>query len=1091
MKPTEEESRRARRMELRKLLETPVSPPAKGYDSSMKRHTALKTRLRAFGPDNVEAILKEIDSLSLEKYITELTDGFIEGLQKCKNEKDIWCALQIMCAIHRRFPDALLPVVQELLVPPPRVKDVAANTQTREKEDNERVARQKAALRLCAELAMIRVIHDGPGKSGGEWVMKTLKSLLSNDPTLSSLPILVMFIKVFGRPYLGLTPSTAKSSRTTAEAGALSDAVSREPAEGRLAQISDESEELVEKEIRDRFRRMCEGYMEKVGQKLVIEHNRLREQDRRNHEAYIRSGEIFEDRQKAYEKMTQAYEKILTGCQTLAELLYLPMPDLPSDETRTDSIGLSANVPGHGANAEDEGVQYATSKWEDEEERRFYEDIQDLKDFVPKGFLGLNEKGEPEGTDMKEDSEPAVVEETARDASPPPRSITPTDPSILAAPQGPSQMLTALLANLSDATNRTLIDQIAVDFAMLNSKAARKRLIKFLIAVPKQRTDLLPHYGRLIATLNPYMPDVGKELVASLEDEFKYLQRKKNVTELNETRIRNMTYFSVLTKFKIVPSHVILHVFKVLLEDFSTTNIECAAMLLEGCGRFLLRSEDTKERMSAMLDAIKRKHGMQHIDTRYQLLLENAYYQCNPPERLPREEKQRSPMDMFLRHVMFDMLSRRTIDKVLRLLRRLSWDDPEVLRLIRAIFAKPWKIKYSNISLMAMLVYDLQRYHPTFTVDIVDQVLEDIRFGMEQNLYKRNQRRVATIKYFGELYIYRLISSTLVFDTLWSLLTFGHPEGRPLPGQLCPLDMPDDFFRIRLVCSLLDTVGMCFDRGTHKRKLDNFITFFQMYVFCKDKLPMDVEFMLIDTLEALRPKLILYKTFEEAAFAVDDMFNAVLGSSSQAEEADGDSDGREDVGSGGDDGSEPDGEEEEEDDAVDDYQSKDDSVPGSPDERIVQLHTAHEDFGPTQDQDDDFAKELAKLISDTTETRKVDRKTAMAMWDSNGIPAGVRRKKAAEEHDEEEDLDDNDGRSEVMKFTLLSRKGNKQQMKALPIPVSSSLAINVRSAQAQDKEEQQHLKQLVLDYEHREEIEEMKALEATSRQKPIRIRLAG
>lgn len=46
------------------------------------------------------------------------------------------------------------------------------------------------------------------------------------------------------------------------------------------------------------------------------------------------------------------------------------------------------------------------------------------------------------------------------------------------APQGPSQMLTALLARLPDATNRSLIDQAAVDFSFLNSKAARKRLVK-------------------------------------------------------------------------------------------------------------------------------------------------------------------------------------------------------------------------------------------------------------------------------------------------------------------------------------------------------------------------------------------------------------------------------------------------------------------------------------------------------------------------------------------------------------------------------------------------------------------------------------
>lgn len=43
---------------------------------------------------------------------------------------------------------------------------------------------------------------------------------------------------------------------------------------------------------------------------------RLQEQDRRNHEAYIRSGEIFEDRQQAYEKMTKTYEKLLASCQS-------------------------------------------------------------------------------------------------------------------------------------------------------------------------------------------------------------------------------------------------------------------------------------------------------------------------------------------------------------------------------------------------------------------------------------------------------------------------------------------------------------------------------------------------------------------------------------------------------------------------------------------------------------------------------------------------------------------------------------------------------------------------------------------------------
>ena len=68
------------------------------------------------------------------------------------------------------------------------------------------------------------------------------------------------------------------------------------------------------------------------------------------------------------------------------------------------------------------------------------------------------------------------------------------------------------------------------------------------------RTDLLPHYSRLVATLNKYMPAIGADLVAAvsfhgvyayyahnlqLDEEFKYLQRKKNVVvELAEVRLK-------------------------------------------------------------------------------------------------------------------------------------------------------------------------------------------------------------------------------------------------------------------------------------------------------------------------------------------------------------------------------------------------------------------------------------------------------------------------------------------------------------------------------------------------------------------------
>ena len=49
-------------------------------------------------------------------------------------------------------------------------------------------------------------------------------------------------------------------------------------------------------------------------------------------------------------------------------------------------------------------------------------------------------------------------------------------------------------------------------------------------------------------------------------------------------------------------------------------------------------------------------------------------------------------------------------------------------------------------------------------------------------------------------------------------------------------------------------------------------------------------------------------------------------------------------------------------------------------------------------------------------------------------------------------------------------------MKQLDIPSESALAVQTRTAQLQDKVEQQHLKRLVLDYEQREEVEELRGL---------------
>jgi regulator of nonsense transcripts 2 len=41
-----------------------------------------------------------------------------------------------------------------------------------------------------------------------------------------------------------------------------------------------------------------------------------------------------------------------------------------------------------------EDIVVTGGKWEDEEERKYYEDVQDLKDYVPSGVLGIDKSSE-------------------------------------------------------------------------------------------------------------------------------------------------------------------------------------------------------------------------------------------------------------------------------------------------------------------------------------------------------------------------------------------------------------------------------------------------------------------------------------------------------------------------------------------------------------------------------------------------------------------------------------------------------------------------------------------------------------------------
>ncbi|KAI8957642.1 ARM repeat-containing protein [Daldinia sp. FL1419] len=1059
----------------------PVNPP---LDSSLRKNTAFIKRLRtAITPATLNTFLQDIRTLSLTKYLSEIISACYEGLSKLKTPGEIDAAVEIVSALHQRFGPAdfteyLGWLLGKGMATPDKSLLKSLAPEVREKEEKERLVRQRALLRVITELWLVGVLRTlddvkpddatrsangknaelkiKSGKGGGAepFPLEVLKDLLGYDRDHVNLPLLVIFVKSFGWDILGVKSAGSEGRKTVEEDGATMSAENKQ-AEDQNEKADSDDPPFASSELRERFKNILKRYFEDVKAHLVRDQKNIVTQRGRNSEAYVKSGEVFEDRQANFERQLKAQERLVSNAQVIADAIGVEMPDLKETgdgfSATNGAIGLVKTGEYLRGQSEGAGI------WEDEDERRFYENLVDLKGKVPGILL---EDGKKKKTDLDEqvgkraDSAEAVPSEANDDQS---TSI---------ANKTIGAQVDVLLSRLPELTHKDAVDQAAIDFCFLNSKASRNRLIKGLTEVPKGRTDLLPFWSRLIATLGRYMPDVPKGVVEYLDAEFRSLQRRKEKDFLGQVRLSNIRYLAELTKFGIVPEHVVFHCLKVSLDDFSRMNIEIICNLLENCGRYLLRNADTSPRMATFLETLQRKKSVQHIGQPERMLIENAIYYVDPPERASIQQKERTPTELFIRKLVYLDLTKRNYTKVLKQIRRLHWEESEVVAILVKVFSRPAKVKYGSIHILAILLSAIYRYHPDFTVTVIDNVIESVVFGLEQNDFKFNQRRIAEVKYLGELYNYRMLEHPVIFDTMYKIMTFGY-NGVPVPGRLNPFDLPDDYFRIRLVATMLETCGMFFNRGAAGKKLDYFLSFLQYYIYTKQPLPMDIEFIVQDTFSLTRPQWKLATTLEEATKAfqlavAQDQKNAGLDKSVDQDEASSDasSDDDGDVGEGDGDIVLPEADEDDS-ELEDDYEDAETQLHSqdeSEEEAIVVTRKA-EEVDPEDEAD--FEREYAKMMAESLESRKFDRKP---LFD---VPLPVRPKTRDVSTADTDSANGGDAPS-TMAFSLLTKKGNRQQTRTVALPSDSTFAVAMKTQQQAEREEQQRIKNLVLNYDLRE-----------------------
>lgn len=990
-------------------------------DSSLKKNTAFIRKLKNFPPSQPDQLIKDMNSLNLTKYLSEVVTALTEiKLKMTEIDAMILLCTQLNIS-YSDFSKIFFEQWQKIL-----------NIKKEDKIVN--MSKFRVDLRLFAELTSAGII---PQKEGLVLLGNILTILINSDlQEHNNLNIILSFCKYCGDDYAGLVPKEMQD---------LSEKYNIDIPKSDM--LSSDKQKNVRALLRDYYISLC-THVKRM-------HSDLEYAEKQNEKILQTKGELRPERKAKNEQMSVTYQKLYNSALAFADILCEP-PIVLKEEKKSSSIedltDSELDIIGTPTLSTE-----LTSLWEDEETQKFYEEFPNLSNYIPDKNKKIDEPDEPEGETNTKKSLPDIKDAVDVESS----NI------------GTKVIFESFIEQLPKCINREMIDNLAIEFLInLNTKNNRKKLVKVLFSVPRTRIDLLPFYTRLVAILNPLMPEVALELCSLLKSDFRYNVKKKDQINI-ETKLKVVRYIGELVKFNLMAKSEVLYCFKMLLNDFTHHQIEMGCALLETAGRFLYRSPDSHHRTKIYLEQMMRVKSISALRPVYVTMIENAYYFVNPTDSPAIMKKQRPILHEFIRHLLYNELkdAPEKENMILSLLKQMDWENLAEKNYLIKCLTEAWNVTYPMISDLACLIAAFVDYDDSIGTRVVDGVMEDIRVGLETNLVKFNQRRIAMIKYFGELYNYRLIESNDVFKVLYSLVSFGVVYD---PDFYSTFDPPQNLFRLRLICVLLDTCGEFFNRGPGKLKLDCFILYFQYYFWLKkssttwdteNPFPVTMDYLVTDVLKKLRPNFKKKNCFLEAQKVVlllqerlIQQYNLKENEESQLTSIDEESDDRQNL-------DEDDSDVDSTDDEDSDTTVCSDKTPDEPVRRKIE-----------DPEDIDFLESFDKMISDNIQERT---KETMRPQTEISIPFHLKKYSKKTYEQLQNTNDDNS-----VNFILMLKKGNKQTFKSLQVPVDSELASNLKSQEMAEQAELRKVKQLTLDINNRQEEEDYKDLTQVM-QKPI------
>mmetsp|Transcript_200 Transcript_200/g.305 ORF Transcript_200/g.305 Transcript_200/m.305 type:complete len:700 (+) Transcript_200:784-2883(+) len=168
------------------------------------------------------------------------------------------------------------------------------------------------------------------------------------------------------------------------------------------------------------------------------------------------------------------------------------------------------------------------------------------------------------------------------------------------------------------------------------------------------------------------------------------------------------------------------------------------------------------------------------LDERSIALLESAFLMVNPPQRSARKlAKVYPPLEAYIQHLLLVKLTPNDPAKafVTKQLLRLPWSEPEArcgVLVSKYMLKACLSGKYGISSAILAVATTLKKTRREVIVRMVDALLEELKWSMENPTFRHQQRAIGLARVLGQLYVSTLVNSSIIFDQLNDFVNFGH-----------------------------------------------------------------------------------------------------------------------------------------------------------------------------------------------------------------------------------------------------------------------------------------------------------------------------